>query len=68
MKQKGMSFEQVVNVADIAANKLPYMESFLKHVKEEVDKMELTRQRVLQHIESLNHKVLILDKAGLSIK
>ena len=34
IKERGMSIEQVANAVDIAANKLPYMESLYGQVKE----------------------------------
>jgi hypothetical protein len=33
IKERGMSIEQVANAVDIAANKLPYMESLYKQLK-----------------------------------
>ena len=38
IKERDMSIEKVVNAVDIAADKLPYMESLYKQVKDEVDK------------------------------
>jgi uncharacterized membrane protein len=39
-----MNIAQIVNVVDIAINKLPYMESLYKQVKDEVDKLQYARQ------------------------
>jgi hypothetical protein len=44
MKEKGMSIEQVVNVVDIAIHKLPHMENLYEQVKDQIDKMQRTRQ------------------------
>ena len=44
VKKKGMNIAQIVNVVDIAINKLPYMESLYKQVKDEVDKLQYARQ------------------------
>ena len=46
-----MSIETSSNAVDIATNKLPYMESLYKQVKEEVDKLQHTRQRLVNDIE-----------------
>ena len=44
IRQRGMSIENVVNAVDIDIHKLPYMESLYRQAKDEVDKMQRTRQ------------------------
>jgi hypothetical protein len=66
IKEKGMSIEQVVNVVGIAIHKLPYMESLYEQVKEQVDKMQHTRQRLVNDSRALERKTSILDKIALS--
>ncbi len=66
MKEKGMSIEQVVNVVEIAIHKLPYMESLYEQVKEQIDKMQRTRQGLVNDIEARKHKILALDKTVFS--
>jgi hypothetical protein len=56
MKEKGMSIEQVVNAVDIAIHKLPHMENLYEQVNDEVEKMQLTRQRLANDIEGWNVK------------
>jgi AraC-like DNA-binding protein len=68
MKEKGMSIEQVVNAADIAANKLPYMESLYGQAKGEAEKMQRTIQRLANDISALELKISILDKTAFSIE
>jgi hypothetical protein len=66
MKEKGMSIEQIVNAADIAIHKLPYMESLYSQVKDQVDKMQCTRQGLVNDIEERKNKLSILDKIAFS--
>jgi hypothetical protein len=65
-KEKGMTIEQVVNVVNTAVNRLPYIESLYKQVTHEVDKLQSTREGLINHIEALKYKLSILDKAALS--
>jgi hypothetical protein len=39
-----MSIDQIVNAVDIAIHRLPYMESLLKQVTQEIENMQKTRQ------------------------
>jgi len=66
IKQRGMSIEQVANVVDIAIHKLPYTESLYKQVKEQVDNMLHTRQRLVNDIEARENKISLLDKIAFS--
>jgi predicted HTH domain antitoxin len=66
MKEKGMSIENVVNAVEIARDKLPYMENLYKQVKDEVEKLQHTRQRLVSDIEDLKYKLSILDKNTFS--
>ena len=68
IKKKGMSIEQVVNAVDTDINKLPYMESLYKQLKDEVDKLQYIRQGLLNDIADLKYKILILDKTAFSIE
>ena len=52
-----MSIEQVDNAVDIAANKLPYMESLYGQVKEQVDKMQYKIQRSEKDLNTLNDEI-----------
>jgi hypothetical protein len=61
-----MSIEQVVNVVEIAIHKLPYMESLFEQVKEQVEKMQRTRQGLLNDIAALEHKISVLDKIAFT--
>jgi hypothetical protein len=61
-----MSIEQVVNVVGIAIHKLPYMESLYKQVKDEVDKLQYTRQHLSNDIEARKHKISLLDKIAFA--
>lgn len=56
-----MSIDQVVNVVDTAANKLPYIESLYEQAKEEVDNLKL--------MNSYQHKMWTFrDCADISAK
>jgi hypothetical protein len=52
IKQRGMSMEKVANVVHIAANKLPHMESLYNQLKDELDKMQHTRQWLVNDIRA----------------
>jgi DNA-binding CsgD family transcriptional regulator len=66
VKKKSMSIEQVVNVVEIAIHKLPYMESLYRQIKDEVEKMQRTIQRLANDIRALERKISILDKIAFS--
>ncbi len=66
INEKGMSIEQVVNAVEIAADRLPHMESLYGQVKEQVDKMQCIRQGLIKDVEALNYKISILDKTAFS--
>jgi hypothetical protein len=66
MKEKGMSVEQVVNAVEIAIHKLPYMETLYRQIKDEVDKMEHTRQVLINDIEAKKNKISTLDVIAFS--
>jgi hypothetical protein len=67
MKEKGMSIEQIVNAAEIAIHKLPYMETLYRQIGPEVEKLQYIRQYLLQDIEALKSKISILDKTAFSL-
>ena len=46
IKKRHMSIEKVANVVEIAIDKLPYMESLYEQVKDQVEKMQRTIQRL----------------------
>jgi DNA-binding CsgD family transcriptional regulator len=66
IKKKHMSIEQVINVVDIAIHKLPHMESLYKQVKDEVDKLQYTRQHLSNDIEARKNILLLLDRIAFS--
>jgi hypothetical protein len=66
IKEKGMSIDQVVNAVEIAIHKLPYMETLYEQVKDQVDKMQRTIQRLENDIEARKNKISILDKIAFS--
>ena len=68
IKERGMSIDQVVNAVEIDIHRLPYMENLYKQIKEEVEKMQLTRQRFTHEIETLENQISILDKTIFSIE
>jgi predicted transcriptional regulator len=68
VKKRGMSIAQVVNVVEIAIHKLPHMETLYKQLKDEVDKLQCTRQVLANDIEALKYKISILDKTAFSIE
>ena len=66
MKEKHMNIAQVIYAVDIASNRLPYMESLYEQAKDEVNKMQQTRQGLSNDIDALEHKISILDKIAFS--
>jgi hypothetical protein len=65
-KKKGWGIEKVMHALDIAGDKLPYMESLYGQVKEQVDNMQRTRQRLVNDIHALEYKISILDKTAFA--
>ncbi len=61
-----MNIEQVVNVVDIAANKLPHMERLYIQARDETQNMQLTRQHLLNYMKPLEYKISLLDKTAFS--
>ena len=61
-----MSIEQVVNVVEIAIHKLRYMETLYRQRKDELNKLQYTRQRLVNDIEARKHKISLLDKIAFS--
>jgi septal ring factor EnvC (AmiA/AmiB activator) len=61
-----MSIEQVVNVVEIAANKLPHMENLYHQAKDQAEKIQHTIQRLANDIRALEHKISILDATAFS--
>jgi hypothetical protein len=61
-----MSIEQVVNVVEIAIHKLRYMETLYRQIKDEVNKLQYTRQSLVNDIEARKHKISLLDKIAFS--
>jgi hypothetical protein len=68
MKEKHMNVAQVIYADDIADNRLPYMESLYEQAKDEVNKMQRTRQGLSNDIDALKYKISILDKTAFSIE
>jgi hypothetical protein len=66
IKKRRLSIEQVVNAVDIAIHKLPYMDSLYGQVKDQIDKMQRTRQVLANDIAGLERKISILDKIAFS--
>jgi hypothetical protein len=66
IKKRRMSIEQVVNAVDIAIHKLPYMENLYRQIKDEVNKLQYTRQSLVNDIEAKKNKISILDKIAFS--
>ena len=54
IKEKGMTIEQVVNTVEIAANKLPHMESLYKQARDETQNMQHTRHHLLNYMKALD--------------
>ncbi len=67
IKEKGMSIEQIVNAVEIDIHRLPYMGSLYKQIKEEVDNMQLIRQRLTREIETLKNQISIIEKTLMNI-
>jgi phage shock protein A len=63
-----MSVDQVVNAIDTAIHKLPHMKSLYEQVKDQVEKMRCTIQRLANDIEARKYKISILDKTAFSIE
>src|SRR5919206_3822417 len=61
-----MNIEQVVNVVDIAANKLPHMERLYIQARDETQNMQLIRQHSLNYMKALEYKISLLDKTAFS--
>ncbi len=66
MKEKGMSVEQVVNAVYAAIHKLPYIENLYEQVKEQAERMQRTRQGLVNDIQALEYKISLLDKTAFS--
>jgi predicted DNA-binding protein YlxM (UPF0122 family) len=66
IKKKRMSIEQVVNVVEIDIHKLPYMESLYEQVRDQVDKMQHIRQRLVNDIAAREYKISLLDNIVFS--
>jgi septal ring factor EnvC (AmiA/AmiB activator) len=56
-----MSIEQVVNAVYAAIHKLPYIENLYEQVKEQVQKIQRTRQGLANDIEERKNKISLLD-------
>jgi DNA-binding CsgD family transcriptional regulator len=65
IKKRRMSIEQVVNVVEIAANKLPYMENLYGQAKYEAEKMQRTRQGLANDMHALERRISLLDRTAL---
>jgi hypothetical protein len=50
IKGRGMTIDQIVNVVEIAIHKLPHMESLYKQAKDEAEKMQPTKQVLINDI------------------
>jgi hypothetical protein len=57
MKERRMNKEQLFNVVDIAIHKLPHMESLYRQAKDEVDRMQRTRQETENNLHTLNDEI-----------
>jgi DNA-binding CsgD family transcriptional regulator len=66
IKKRRMSIDQVANAVDTDINRLPHMESLYEQVKDQVDKMQRTIQRLANDIRALERKISILDKIVFS--
>ena len=66
IKEKRMSIEKIVSAVDIAANRLPHIESLYRQAKDGAEKMQCTIQRLANDIRALEHKISILDKIAFS--
>ena len=52
-----MSIAQVANVVEIAIDELPYTESLYEQVKDQVEKMQRTIQRLENYSHTLNDEI-----------
>jgi hypothetical protein len=66
IKEKNMTIDQVVNAVDIAIHKLPYMETLYRQAKDQAEKMQHTRQGLVNDIQALKYKTSLLDKIAFS--
>jgi hypothetical protein len=62
IRKRRMSIEQVVNAVDTDINRLPYMESLYGQAKDQVDKMQRTRQGLENDIEDRKNKISLIEK------
>jgi hypothetical protein len=68
IKEKGMNVNQVADVVEITIHKLTHMENLYEQVKEQIDKMQRTRQGLVNDIAGLERKLSVLDKTVFSCK
>ena len=61
-----MSIEQVINAIDTAVNRLPHTESLYIQARDETQKMQQTRQHLLNDMKALEYKISILDRTAFS--
>ena len=61
-----MRADQVANVVEIAIHKLPHMENLYEQVTDQIDKMQRTRQGLVNDIAGLERKLSVLDKTAFS--
>jgi len=66
MRERGMRADQVANVVEIAIHKLPHMENLYEQVTDQIDKMQRTRQGLVNDIAGLERKLSVLDKTAFS--
>ncbi|HJU79163.1 MAG TPA: hypothetical protein VJ599_06320 [Nitrososphaeraceae archaeon] len=57
VKKRRMSKEEVAKVVETAIHKLPYMESLYEQVKDQVEKMQRTIQRLENYSHTLNDEI-----------
>jgi hypothetical protein len=63
-----MNIEQVGNVVDIAASKLPYIESLFEQAKEEVDNLKDRKLYLLKDVDFLSARVSRLQETVYSLE
>jgi cell division septum initiation protein DivIVA len=63
-----MSIEQVANAVQFSIHKLPHMETLYDQVKDQVDKIQRTRQGLVNDIEERKKKISFLDRIAFSIE
>jgi hypothetical protein len=68
MKEKGMSVDQVVNAVGIAIHKIPHMGNLYEQVTDQINKMQRTRQGLVNDIEERKNKISILYQTAFSIE